>query len=194
MLLPSIRVGRSRIGLGLFAVMPFRQGDFIAEYTGPRITNAEADELERRGSRYMYEVNSRWTIDGSPRSNTARYANHSCRPNAESDLVKGKVVLRAIKGIDPGEEITYHYGSAYFDLVIKPIGCKCRKCREARREERRRKRRLKLRREAMAARARKAKRKLKSHTNGAGGNGTRPNGAHRNGTRRNRAHRNGARR
>jgi SET domain-containing protein len=153
MWIPPIRVGRSRIGLGLFALMPFRRGDFIAEYTGRRIDNAEADELDRRGARYMYELNSRWTIDGSPRSNVARYANHSCRPNAESDVVKGRIILRAIRQIHPGEEITYHYGRNYFDLVIKPIGCKCRKCREARREEWHRKRRLKLRRLRRAAKA-----------------------------------------
>jgi hypothetical protein len=140
----------------------------------------------------MYEVNSRWTIDGSPRSNTARYANHSCRPNAESDLVKGKVIIRAIKGIDPGEEITYDYGRAYFDLVIKPIGCKCPKCIEARREERRHKKRLKLRRlrrQALAAQSHKNGGKAKAHRNGIGANG-----AHRNGGRTNGAHRNGARR
>ena len=35
-----------------------------------------------------------------------RSANHSCRPNAESALVKGKVMLRAIKPIAAGEEIS----------------------------------------------------------------------------------------
>jgi SET domain-containing protein len=162
MLIPSIRVSRSRIGLGLYALRPFRRGDFIAEYTGPRITNAEADELERRGSRYMYELNSRWTVDGSPRSNVARYANHSCRPNAESDVVKGKVILRAIRTIEPGDEITYDYGKQYFDLVLKPIGCKCVKCREQRREEWHLKRR-RAKRRAMAATARKKRRRANGH-------------------------------
>ena len=77
----------------------------------------------------MFEINGRWTIDGSTRSNTARYANHSCRPNAESDLVRGKIVLRALKNIASGEEITYDYGREYFDLFLKAKGCKCTKCR-----------------------------------------------------------------
>src|SRR5438552_12352972 len=144
------RVGRSRTGLGLFASQPIRKGAFIAEYKGRRVDNAEADRLEARGSRYMYELNSRWTVDGSGRHNIARYANHSCRPNAESDVIRGErasgrkggmVILRAIKNIKPGDEITYDYGRDYFNGFLKAIGCKCEKCIEKRREERRAKRR-----------------------------------------------------
>jgi uncharacterized protein len=85
----------------------------------------------------MYEINSRWTVDGSSRHNMGRYANHSCRPNAESDVVKGKVILRARKKIKPGEEITYDYGREYFDIFLKPAGCRCAKCVERRRKRRR---------------------------------------------------------
>jgi uncharacterized protein len=122
------RVGRATTGLGLFATARIEKGAFIVEYVGRRITTAEADRREARGAKYMYELNSRWTIDGSSRRNVARYANHSCRPNAESDIVKGKVILRAIKTIEPGDEITYDYGPEYFDLIIKPMGCKCARC------------------------------------------------------------------
>ena len=131
------RVGRSRTGLGLFATTPIKKGAFIIAYRGRRITNAQAEKLEARGSRYMFEINSRWTIDGSSRRNIARYANHSCRPNAESDDVKGGVILRAIKNIKPGDEITYDYGSEYFEIFLKPVGCKCVKCAEKRRRQRR---------------------------------------------------------
>jgi uncharacterized protein len=122
------RVARSRTGLGLFATEPIGKGAFIVEYTGRRISHAEAVRREARGSRYMFEIDRRWTIDGSGRTNIARYANHSCRPNAESDLVKGKVILRAIKTIMPGEEITYDYGEEYFELFLKRAGCKCAHC------------------------------------------------------------------
>ena len=61
------RVGRSPNGLGLFATAPIAKGAFIVEYKGRRITNAQAERLEARGSRYMYEINSRWTVDGSSR-------------------------------------------------------------------------------------------------------------------------------
>jgi uncharacterized protein len=127
---PHFRLGRSQTGLGLFATAPIEKRTIIVEYSGRRIPTSEAKEYERRhASRYMFEINARWTIDGSTRSNMARYANHSCRPNAESDLIKGKIVLRAIKTIGPGEEITYDYGREYFDLFLKAKGCKCTKCR-----------------------------------------------------------------
>jgi SET domain-containing protein len=122
------RVGRSATGLGLFATAPIERGAFIIAYKGRRINNALATRLEARGARYLYEINSRWTIDGSSRRNIARYANHSCRPNAESDVVKGKVILRAIKHIKPGDEITYDYGEEYFELFLERKGCKCAKC------------------------------------------------------------------
>jgi uncharacterized protein len=140
------RVARSRTGLGLFATKPIKKRTIIVEYKGRRVTNEEADRLEARGSRYMYELNSRWTVDGSTRSNVARYANHSCRPNAESDVIRGPraqgrkggmVIIRAIRNIKPGDEITYDYGRDYFNGFLKPIGCKCDKCIEKRREERR---------------------------------------------------------
>ena len=123
------RIGRSATGLGLFAITPIERGAFIVEYSGPRIATREARARERTsGARYMFEINSRWTVDGSPRSNVGRYANHSCRPNAESAIWRGKVILRAIRAIAPGEEITYDYGPEYFELFIKPNGCRCAKC------------------------------------------------------------------
>ena len=126
------RIGRSTIGLGLFATAPIWRGAYIVEYSGPRIPTREAHAREKTaGARYMFEINSRWTVDGSVRSNVGRYANHSCRPNAESALRRGKVILRALRAIEPGEEITYDYGEEYFELFIKPNGCRCAKCTEA---------------------------------------------------------------
>jgi len=117
-------------------------------YRGRRIANAEADALEARGSRYMFEINSRWTIDGSPRWNVARYVNHSCRPNAEAIERKGRVIVYiARRKIKPDEEITVDYGKDYFDSFITKSRCLCEKCRE-RRAERQAKYRAKLKRAA----------------------------------------------
>jgi SET domain-containing protein len=124
-----VRVGRSHTGLGLFATEPIKKHALIVEYSGPRIATADAHKRERAGrSKYMFEISSRWTIDGAGRDNMGRYANHACRPNAESVLTRGKIYLKAIRRIQPGEEITYDYGRDYVALFFKS-GCQCATCR-----------------------------------------------------------------
>jgi hypothetical protein len=131
------RVGRSRTGLGLFATKPIKKGSKIIRYFGPLLDSKkkEEDEIENK---YLFELNNRWTIDGSVRENVARYINHACKPNAESDVKprKRKVFIRAIKDIEPGEEINYDYGTDYFKAYLKPIGCKCDACEKKRKKKR----------------------------------------------------------
>ena len=128
------RVGRSRTGLGVFATEPIRKGKFIVEYLGPLLNNEQCEKVDNK---YLFEVNARWTIDGSPRSNVARYINHSCRPNADTYILRThQIKIRAIKNIKPGDEITYDYGKDHFNAYIKPRGCLCDKCREKRAQER----------------------------------------------------------
>jgi len=141
-----LRVGRSKSGLGLFARVPIRKGQYIVRYSGRKIRTETTDDLDNR---YMFEINTRWTIEGSGRRNLARYINHACRPNAEPYFVKHAIKIRAIKAIKAGEEITYHYGRNYVDAFIKARGCKCDHCTR---------KRAKLRAERRAARARKARR------------------------------------
>ena len=132
----AFRIGRSRSGLGLFATAPIKRGAFIVEYKGRKLTTEQADKLEARGNRYLYEINSRWTIDGTSRKNLGRYANHSCKPNAETYTIGHKVIIRAIKNIRTGAEITYNYGRDYLTKVITRRGCKCDKCRKKRADAR----------------------------------------------------------
>jgi hypothetical protein len=151
------RVGRSRTGLGLFATKPIKKGTKIIRYFGPLLDsrNKKHDAIENK---YLFELNGRWTIDGSVRKNVARYINHACKPNAESDVNarKRKVVIRAIKKIEPGEEINYDYGTDYFKAYLKPIGCKCAAC-----EKKRKKKRAEARAERLRLKAKAEKRALK---------------------------------
>ena len=126
----SFHVGRSSAGLGLFANRLFKKGEFVVRYKGRRVTDAESERREARGARYMFEINSFWAIDGSSRSNIARYVNHSCRPNVEAvERRKHRIVYVARRKIKPGEEITVDYGKDYFNAFIKKKGCRCAKCR-----------------------------------------------------------------
>ena len=185
------RVGRSRTGLGLFATKPIKKGTKIVRYFGPLLDSKKKkdDAIENK---YLFELNNRWTIDGSVRENVARYINHACKPNAESDVKprKRKVFIRAIKNIEPGDEINYDYGTDYFKAYLKPIGCKCAACEKKRKKKRAEARAEKLRlkakaerkalkeaekQKAKAAKARKAKQNAKQKLNGKA-NGARLNG------------------
>ena len=118
-------VKRSEIGLGLFATAEIPKETKIIEYTGETIRN---DDTARYTGRYLFKIDDEYTIDGKSRGNTARYINHSCRPNAYTEIIDGKIWVIAKRKIKTGEEITYHYGKEYFNHFIKPIGCKCAKC------------------------------------------------------------------
>jgi SET domain-containing protein len=128
----AFRIGRSLTGLGLFAIKPIKRAAHIAAYRGRIISTEEADRREARGARYMFELTTKWTIDGSPRWNLARYINHSCRPNAQPIGRKGGIVIVALRRIEPGEEITYDYGREYLKYFIETGGCRCAACRKKR--------------------------------------------------------------
>lgn len=124
-----LKVRRADAGLGLFAEEPIPKGACIIEYVGREIPKEE--EYTSR-SKYLFEVNSRMTIDGKPKWNKAGYINHSCRPNAEPEIRNRRIFIMAKRAIRPGEEILYDYGKEYFDDHIKPYGCRCEKCKAKR--------------------------------------------------------------
>ena len=150
------RVGRSRTGLGLFATKPINKGTRIICYFGPLLDPRQADNVIE--NKYLFALNARWTIDGSVRRNIARYINHSCKPNAESEVKprERQVFIRAVRNIEEGEEINYDYGVEYFDAYLKPIGCKCDAC-----ERKRRKRRAAARAERARLKSRRGKKSFK---------------------------------
>jgi SET domain-containing protein len=122
----NVSVRRSYAGLGLFAEEEIPKGAAIIEYTGRIITK---DEEAKSRSRYLFEVGKTKTIDGQSRANTARYINHSCRPNCEPSITKGRVFIKARRKIKAGEELAYDYGKDYFNQMLKGL-CRCPKCAE----------------------------------------------------------------
>ena len=129
-------IKRTAHGLGFFTEEAIPSRKRIIEYTGPIISNEEVDK--RKAGKYFFGLNTKWSIDGTPRSNIARYINHSCRPNAEAIISRRRVWIWSKRAIKAGEEITYDYGKEYFNEHIKPRGCKCKKCSENNRKSGRR--------------------------------------------------------
>jgi uncharacterized protein len=121
----NFSVKRTPRGLGLFTRALIPRGALVVEYTGRLLP---AEEAYRRGGRYLFEVNSKWIIDGKGRENISRYINHSCTPNCEPRTRGRRVLIYAIRRIRAGEELSYDYGKEYFDDLIKPVGCRCDSC------------------------------------------------------------------
>lgn len=121
----ALRVRRSGTGKGLFAEEQIPKGVCVIEYVGRPVGKAEA---ARDRGRYLFTVARNKTIDGNIPANTARYINHSCRPNCEAIGPSGRVFIFSTRRIAAGEELTFDYGEEYFDRHIKPRGCRCAKC------------------------------------------------------------------
>jgi hypothetical protein len=133
------KVRGSRIhGRGMFASQVIPKGTRIIEYVGERITKAEGwrrelarQERARRGGDgciYIFELNTKVDIDGSVLWNTARYINHSCEPNCESQVVRGRVWIVSLREIQPGEELTYDYYYDYDHYHEHPCRCGAKTC------------------------------------------------------------------
>lgn len=101
-------------GLGAFAAAPIRDGTRIIEYTGERISPAEADRRYNDDGVdhprvLLFSVDSKTVIDASTGGNEAQYINHSCEPNCVAVTDKKRIFIEATRNIEPGEELLYDY-------------------------------------------------------------------------------------
>ena len=139
---------------GCYTLKPVRRRAIVCEYAGPRFSKKEADKRYRdRIVTYLFSLGEDDTvIDGF---GTAMFINHSCDPNCESAEQDGRIVIRALRPIAAGEELTYEYNLHDSDDEIGDCHCGTKECRgtmfsaaEVKRRER------KARREARASGAR----------------------------------------
>ncbi len=126
-------------GRGVFAKKTIPKGTRIIEYVGEKISKSEAERravipLDRHkqdqtyGAVYLFELNKKHDIDGNVPYNTARHINHSCEPNAETEIICGKIWIIALRAIMKGEEITYNYSYSYEDYHEHRCYCQSQKC------------------------------------------------------------------
>lgn len=124
-------------GRGVYARRAIPDGTRIVEYTGERITKAEAARREeqrlarrQRGqndSVYIFELNARHDLDGRTRGNVARLINHSCAPNCRVAVERGRIWIVARRAIAPGEEIAFDYGFKFSEW--RHHACRCGEAR-----------------------------------------------------------------
>lgn len=137
---PYIKVIQSGIhSFGVAAKKDIPKDTEIIEYVGERLTKKQsekrADEIldehktdGAKGAVYIFEVNSRYDIDGNVSYNTARLINHSCNPNCEAVNDKGHIWIQSIRDIKRGEELTYNYGYDIDSYEEHPCRCGSKNC------------------------------------------------------------------
>jgi len=113
---------------GCYATTSIRKGSRVAEYTGPRLNKDEADtRYDEAPITYLFGLgDGTVVIDGHC---MAMFINHSCDPNCETHEEKGRVWIKAIRKIEPGEEITYDYCLYDGDGDVAACNCGAKKCR-----------------------------------------------------------------
>ena len=131
------KVKKSQIhNAGVFATIQIKKGEKIIQYIGKKITCSEGGRRsekcikryfysQKTGSIYIFELNKRYDIEGSPSYNKARYINHSCNPNCEVEIPKREIQISSIKNIKKGEELSYDYGYEFDEEDYKDHICNC---------------------------------------------------------------------
>ena len=68
-------------------------------------------------------------IDALYGGNNARWINHACEPNCEAEEIEGRVFIKALRDLTPGEELFYDYGlvleERHTAKVKKQFACWC---------------------------------------------------------------------
>lgn len=138
---PWIVMRRSRIhGRGVYARTFIPKGTRLIEYTGERISNAEADrryddESMPEHHTFLFILNSRTCIDAAKGGNISRFINHSCDPNCVAWIEGQHIWIDALRDIEKGEELAYDYEYDFLpeytveDLDFYRCECGSRNCR-----------------------------------------------------------------
>lgn len=130
-----IQMRRSGVhGKGVFALVPFEPEQQIIEYRGEVITWKEAQRRHPHdpsdpNHTFYFHLDDKTVIDGAVHGNVARWINHGCDPNCETEVVHGRVFVKALRPIEPGEELFYDYRlmieERYTPALKKEFECRC---------------------------------------------------------------------
>lgn len=145
---PDITTGGRRIqvrksgihGKGVFAIRPIKAGNMVLEYKGEIITwtkalNRHPHDKSQPHHTFYFHLDDGHVIDAKYHGNSARWINHSCKPNLEADQDGNRIFLKALRDISIGEELSYDYGlvtdARKTAKMKKEYACLCgaRKCR-----------------------------------------------------------------
>jgi len=127
-------------GKGVFALAALQRDEVIIEYKGQVIDWPEAlrrhpHDPSQPNHTFYFHIDDERVIDANVGGNAARWINHACQPNCEADEADGRIFIKALRAIKPGEELFYDYGlvidERYTPKLKKQFECRCgtKKCR-----------------------------------------------------------------
>jgi hypothetical protein len=141
---PRIAVRNSPIhGRGVYAARALAKGEKVIEYKGEFITWKECDRRppsdpnDPHHTFFFSLSDGKHVIDAARGGNAARWINHACNPNCETeeDAEGRRVFIMARRNINAGEELNYDYGLIIDERITptvkKNYECRCgaRNCR-----------------------------------------------------------------
>eukprot|EP00644_Phytophthora_capsici_P010917 jgi/Phyca11/104200/e_gw1.9.650.1 len=121
-----------RVGLGVYTTTALDEGDVLGEYCGeltefPAVLERQSPLAVKQNSGYtlLYNtksVNNNYVyVEGQRCGSITRFLSHSCDPNAafveQQTRSRVGVLVKMIKNVQPGAQITVHYGK-----------CACERC------------------------------------------------------------------
>lgn len=121
-------------GKGVFAVAPIAKGEVLIEYVGEIIDWPEAlrrhpHDPQDPNHTFYFHIDDGRVIDAKVGGNSSRWINHACAPNCEADEIDGRVFIKALRALQPGEELFYDYGlvidERYTPRLKKQFECRC---------------------------------------------------------------------
>lgn len=125
-------------GWGLKTLEPIKKGQFVIEYVGELI---DEEEFRRRMTRkheirdenfYFLTLDKDRIIDAGPKGNLARFMNHCCDPNCETQkwtvLGDVRVGLFAIQDIPANTEVNFNYNFECAGIEKKQCMCGAKRC------------------------------------------------------------------
>lgn len=121
-------------GKGVYALRPIKAGERVIEYKGEIISWPEAlrrhpHDPSNPQHTFYFHIDDQIVIDGKDHGNAAKWINHSCAPNCESDEQDGRVFIFALRDLQPGEELFYDYRlvieERYTPKLKREYECRC---------------------------------------------------------------------
>ena len=121
-------------GKGVFALRPLAKGERVIEYKGEHISWPEAvrrhpHDPQDPNHTFFFHIDDTRVIDAKVGGNAARWINHACKPNCEASEEEGRIFIKALRDVQPGEELFYDYGliidERYTAKLKKEYECRC---------------------------------------------------------------------